>query len=302
MNATTYGPDVAKRVFQLYWVDAETGEIVNRRFGRDDLITFLAQRPAGRAALEACGSARLVGHVNSGVGTRGRVVACAVYPALCANEQDRRGGYEGDRDCGSAPWNAHRCREDGGRASDAEPAPSRSQLIKFRTMQVNQLRGFCTNRVTFRTGRAAGLPKKGSAWRNWKMYFQHRSCLTCKTSCDASMRSRMISLLEKRIGAWQKQEGACRATSDVPGIGRRTATALEQQSETRGPSGQDVNRCVPRSCSAAKWYGRQDSIGLHLEARRPQPAHTADPWNLLGPVSHEGTNSMAERISGAAAR
>lgn len=48
MNATTYGLDVAKRVFQLYWVDAHTGEIVNRRFGRDELIGFLAQRPAGR--------------------------------------------------------------------------------------------------------------------------------------------------------------------------------------------------------------------------------------------------------------
>ena len=57
MNATTYGLDVAKRVFQMYWVDAQTGEIVNRRFGRDELIGFLAQQPAGRVALEACGSA-----------------------------------------------------------------------------------------------------------------------------------------------------------------------------------------------------------------------------------------------------
>ena len=28
MNATTYGLDVAKRVFQLYWAEAHTGEIV----------------------------------------------------------------------------------------------------------------------------------------------------------------------------------------------------------------------------------------------------------------------------------
>jgi len=41
----------------MYWVDAQTGEIVNRRFGRDELIEFLAQRPAGRVVLEACGSA-----------------------------------------------------------------------------------------------------------------------------------------------------------------------------------------------------------------------------------------------------
>ncbi|MGF6641707.1 hypothetical protein OKW39_008947 [Paraburkholderia sp. MM6662-R1] len=26
MNVTTYGLDVAKRVFQMYWVDAQTGE------------------------------------------------------------------------------------------------------------------------------------------------------------------------------------------------------------------------------------------------------------------------------------
>ena len=50
MNATTYGLDVAKRVFQLYWVDAQTGEIVNRRFGRDELIRLsgaAAGRPGG---------------------------------------------------------------------------------------------------------------------------------------------------------------------------------------------------------------------------------------------------------------
>lgn len=48
MLATTYGLDVAKRVFQMYWVDGDTGEIVNRRFGRDDLI----QAPTTRREVE----------------------------------------------------------------------------------------------------------------------------------------------------------------------------------------------------------------------------------------------------------
>ena len=56
MDATTYGLDVSKRVFQMYWVDPQTGEIANRRLGRDELIQFLARRPAGRVAIEACGS------------------------------------------------------------------------------------------------------------------------------------------------------------------------------------------------------------------------------------------------------
>jgi transposase len=40
MDATTYGFDIAKRVFQMYWVDAQSGEIANRRFGRDKSIAF----------------------------------------------------------------------------------------------------------------------------------------------------------------------------------------------------------------------------------------------------------------------
>src|SRR6185295_15654354 len=35
-----------------------------------------------------------------------------------------------------------------------------------------------------------------------------------------------IDRLEKRIGAWRKQEAACRAIAEVPGIGKLTATAL----------------------------------------------------------------------------
>lgn len=56
MNATTYGLDVAKGVFQMYWIDAESGEIVNRCLRREELIRSLAQQRAGRVALEACGS------------------------------------------------------------------------------------------------------------------------------------------------------------------------------------------------------------------------------------------------------
>ena len=57
MDAATYGLDVAKQIFKTYWVDAQTGEIANRRFRRDELIALLALRPVGRVALEACASA-----------------------------------------------------------------------------------------------------------------------------------------------------------------------------------------------------------------------------------------------------
>ncbi len=57
MNRTIYGLDVAKQVFQMHWVEPDTGEICNRRFGREQLIEFLSRCAPAQVALEACGSA-----------------------------------------------------------------------------------------------------------------------------------------------------------------------------------------------------------------------------------------------------
>lgn len=69
MNTIIYGLDIAKHVCQLHSVEPDTGEIMNRRFTRKELIKFLVNRMPGRVALEACGSGhwwarkiRMLGH------------------------------------------------------------------------------------------------------------------------------------------------------------------------------------------------------------------------------------------------
>jgi hypothetical protein len=67
MNATTYGLDVAKHVFQMYWVDAQTGEIANQRFPprRTDQLShhvrhaygFVRSRPRSRSAASLASTA-----------------------------------------------------------------------------------------------------------------------------------------------------------------------------------------------------------------------------------------------------
>ena len=57
MKVTTFGLDLAKRVFQLHWVDMETGEICRRQLKRSEVLEFFANREAGVVAMEACGSA-----------------------------------------------------------------------------------------------------------------------------------------------------------------------------------------------------------------------------------------------------
>lgn len=40
MNVTTYGLDLAKRVFQVHWVEPETGEVRRKVVARSDVTVF----------------------------------------------------------------------------------------------------------------------------------------------------------------------------------------------------------------------------------------------------------------------
>ena len=141
MDATTYGLDVAKRVFQMYWVEAETGEILNRRFVRDELIRFLAQRPPGRVALEACGSAHWWARKIKALGHEVVLLhAKFIRPFVQTNKTDAADAR--------AIWTA--VQQPGMRTVAAKTEGQqamlslhrmRALLVKFRTMQVNQLRG-----------------------------------------------------------------------------------------------------------------------------------------------------------------
>jgi transposase len=95
-------------------------------------------------------------------------------------------------------------------------------------MQVNQLRGLLYEfGVTFRAGRLAGLAEI----RERMAELEDALPPTISLNLQEQLRringlEEDIDQLEKRIGAWQKHEAACRAISEVPGIGRLTATAL----------------------------------------------------------------------------
>ncbi|SAL75494.1 transposase [Caballeronia udeis] len=104
----------------------------------------------------------------------------------------------------------------------------RSLLVKFRTMQVNQLRGLLYEfGVTFRAGRLAGLAEIRERMAELEDMLPRSIVANLQDQLRRINESQDdIDQLEKRIGSWQKQEAACRAISEVPGIGRLTATAL----------------------------------------------------------------------------
>jgi transposase len=104
----------------------------------------------------------------------------------------------------------------------------RSLLVKFRTMQINQLRGLLYEfGVTFRAGRVAGLDEIRERMAELEDALPRSIVLNLLEQLRRiNLFEEDINQLEKRIGTWQKHEAACRAISEVPGIGRLTATAL----------------------------------------------------------------------------
>ena len=61
MNATTkavVGVDTAKQVFQLHWVDAETGEIFSKQIKRAKFLEYFVNKPPCLIGMEACGGSQ----------------------------------------------------------------------------------------------------------------------------------------------------------------------------------------------------------------------------------------------------
>src|SRR5678816_4870016 len=218
MDATTYGLDVAKRVFQMYWVEPQTGEIVNRRFGRDELIRFLVQRPVGRVALEACGSGHWWARKIKALGHEVVLLhAKLIRPFVQTNKTDAADAR--------AIWTAVQqpgMRTVAAKTEDQQAMLSlhrmRALLVKFRTMQVNQLRGLLYEfGATFRAGRAAGLAeiRARTAELETALPGTLMRCVHDQLRRIDELQ-RDVDLLEKQIGVVQKEDAACRAISAVP--------------------------------------------------------------------------------------
>jgi hypothetical protein len=47
LQLTTYGVDLAKRVFQVHWVELDSGEVKRKVLSREQFAVFFARRAAG---------------------------------------------------------------------------------------------------------------------------------------------------------------------------------------------------------------------------------------------------------------
>jgi transposase len=137
---TTIAVDIAKRVFSVYWVDAQTGEIGAKTMSRGKFEEFMRTREPSRVVLEAGGSAHHWARWLARQGHEVRLIAAQhVRPFVRTNKTDA-----GDA---RAIWEAANRPEVNWVAVKAEASQAvlglhrmRRQLIDMRRMQSNQLK------------------------------------------------------------------------------------------------------------------------------------------------------------------
>lgn len=228
MNVTIYGLDLAKRVFQVHWVEPDTGELKRKALARAEVSAFFARRAPGIVAMESCGSAHHWGRVLGGLGHQARLIAAQfVKPFVKTNKTDAADA--------EAIWEA--AQRPGMRfvalKSEEQQAVlslhrMRAQLVKIRAMQAYQVRSLLYEfGIVAPKGFRALAAKAGPvlAEANGAVPELLRPELLRQLEGLRTLNAR-IEELELRIGGWQRRESECARLAEIPGVGRLTATAV----------------------------------------------------------------------------
>ena len=276
--------DTAKRVFQLHWFDMESGEIVKLKLTRSKFLKHFTNRVPCVVAMEACGGSqhwarrlRKLGH------DPWLLPAKAVRPFVAGNKNDAHDAQ--------AIWTA--AQQPGVRTvavkSEEQQAilalhRMRQQLVKFRTAQINGLRGLLSEygevmpqgRAGIRRGMAAALGRVSE--RLPPMVVDTlREQWTRVARLDEE-----IGEIERRIALWHRGNDDSRRIAQIPG-GRGVDRDGRGRRDGRSccfPVRPRVRR-LARSGAAARGHRRAGPHARHLQARGQVSADPADPRRPL---------------------
>ncbi|AJY38087.1 IS110 family transposase (plasmid) [Burkholderia humptydooensis] len=226
MNSMAVGVDIAKNVFQVHYVDQGSGEIVNKPIKRAKFLEHFANRARCLIGMEACGGAHHWARELTRLGHEVRLMPAEFVKAFNIRNKndaaDARAIWLAVQQPGKpvamktemqqAMLALHRMRE---------------QLVKFRTMQSNGLRGLLTEYGEVMSRGRAKLDKAIPAALD-RLAERLPAALIDTLREQWSGLARLdgqIAEIERRMREWKKEDGAVAAISEIPGVGLLTATA-----------------------------------------------------------------------------
>jgi len=227
MKVTTFGLDLAKRVFQLHWVDMETGEICRQQLKRDEVAQFFARRVPSVVAMEACGSAHYWGRKLKGYGHEVRLMAAQFVRPFVKNNKTDAADAQAIWEAAQRPGMRFVAVKSEAQQSVLMLHRMRQQLVKMRTMQVNELRGLLYELgAELPRGRQRGMERMGGELERLESVLP---AVVLETLRQQMQRiegfDRDIDEIERKLLLWKKEDVAVRRLMAIPGVGLLSATA-----------------------------------------------------------------------------
>lgn len=225
-SKTVVGVDIAKNVFQLHWVDQETGEIINKQIKRATFLEHFSNWAPCLIGMEACGGAQHWARRLTEMGHQVKLMPGRYVKAFVT-------GNKNDVADARAIWLAV---QQSGKAVAVKTEEQqavlalhrmRQQLVKFRTMQTNGLRGLLTEYGEVMSKSRAALDKAMPGVLE-KLTVRLPAILidTLREQwARLTTLDKEIVEIERRLQVWMKQDNACKAITEIPGVGMLTATA-----------------------------------------------------------------------------
>jgi transposase len=227
MKTIVVGVDIAKRVFQLHWVEPETGEIVALQLKRERFLEHFANRSNCLIGMEACGGSQHWARSLQKLGHEVKLMSGhRVKPFVVGNKNDAADAR--------GIWMA--VQQPGIKAvavkSEAQQAVlalhrMREQLVKFRTAQINGLRGLVTEYGEVMPQGRAGIKRDipGALGR----LSDRLPAMVIDTLREQYARlselDEQVGQIERRLRHWQREDSATKRIAAIPGVGLLSATA-----------------------------------------------------------------------------
>jgi transposase len=224
------GMDIAKNVFQIHLVNAETGEIHRRQLKRAKVAEFFANCQPSLVAMEACGGAHHWARVLLAMGHQVKLLPAKYVRAFVLRDKT-------DALDAQAIWVAAQqphIREVPIKNEQQQACLSlhriRAQLMKIRIMQTNSLRGLL---YEFGIVMPEGHKKLLQSVQSELAKAQQSNKLADVVVLSIQEQLKRIDALQadidqldRRLAAIVKQNQQMLAVQAIPGIGPLTATAL----------------------------------------------------------------------------
>lgn len=230
MNATrktVVGVDTAKSVFQVYTVEQETGEVINKQLKRAQFLEWFANRKPCLIGMEACGGSQHWARKLQELGHEVKLMSGKMVKAfVCGNKNDAADARAIYMAAQQPEVKAVAVKSEGQQAVLAMHR-IRQQLVKMRTAQINELRGLLTEYgEVFGQGRRAFDAGMKAALERLAERLPASLIDTLRDQWTELARlDERIARIETSLLAWLRQDRAAKAIAAIPGVGLLTATA-----------------------------------------------------------------------------